>query len=178
MARPRGFLPRRTTSKRQTAWGFGPDEVDGSIGASGSQLWTNGIILVAEINATIVRIRGKMRIQLLTATAAGDGFFGALGLCLVSTDAFVAGVASIPGPLNDLPWGGWIWHSFFDVRTITGTIADGVNAATASTLIDIDSKAMRKWGVNETLVGVIEHVESGTATAELQGDTRVLVKLS
>ena len=62
---------------------------------------------------------------------------------------------------------------------MTGTIADGVNAASVSHRFDIDSKAMRKWdGGDYTLVGVTEVTESVAGQIEVQVDTRVLIKLS
>ncbi len=81
-----------------------------------------------------------------------------------------------PGPLTDAHWDSWIWHSFFDVRALTTTLADGVNAQAASVRLPVDSKAMRKWDPAETLVGMFEVVESGTAIITVSGDTRILLK--
>ena len=82
--------------------------------------------------------------HLLTAAAAGDGFFGAVGIGIVTNQAFVAGVTSMPEPFDEVNWDGWMWHFFFDIRSVTATIGDGVNAASVSQLLTIDSKAMRK----------------------------------
>ncbi len=110
-----------------------------------------------------------------TADAAGAGFFGALGIGVVNTAAFVAGVASVPTPLTELEWPGWLFHSFFDIRSNTATIADGVNQLSQQMVID--SKAMRKWGNDETLMAIVEVVESTNAALEIQADTRILLKL-
>ena len=177
MAHPRGFRGRSTGSRRKTSWGVGPQEVDGSASASAADLWSSGVILATEDEVTIVRIRGVIRAILGAAGAIGDGFFGAFGIGIATTAAFTAGVTSVPTPLTEEDWDGWMWHSYFDIRSVTATIADGVNAAAASVNVEIDSKAMRKFTGDMTLYGCTEVVESGTATIETQGQTRILVKL-
>jgi len=126
---------------------------------------------------TIVRIRGIITVTLSTAAAAQDGFFGAFGFIMVTNEAFAIGITAVPTPLTDEDQEGWMWHQYFDVRTPTGTISDGVNAVGAVSRFDIDNKAMRKIPVGMTLAGVTEVVESGTAVIEMQGQTRMLVKL-
>jgi len=112
-----------------------------------------------------------------TSVAAG-GFFGAIGIGVVSLPAFTAGQSSLPTPIAELAWPGWIWHSFFSVFSVTATIADGVNAAGAIVNMVIDSKAMRKQGAQEVLFGVIEgEREGGAATMVMDANCRVLDKL-
>ena len=174
MAQPRGFRSR--SSRRTTAWAIGPAEVDGSRASSGQQLWTTGVT-TSSGKITIIRTRGLYHVTLNTADAVGSGFFGAIGIGLVTSNAFAAGNAAVPGPLTEEDWDGWLFHHYFDVRAITATIADGVNAASVSQRIVIDSKAMRKFDEDMTLVGVTEMTESTNATIEMQGQTRLLVKL-
>ena len=175
MAR-RSQFPGRTRSKRSTAWGIGPNAVDMSFTGTSSQLLTTGVSLAVESRATIVRVRGALHLILTAATAAGDGFRGAFGMGIVSNKAFTAGVASVPTPLSQVSWPGWIVHRYFDIRALTGTLGDGANAESASLRLDIDSKGMRKFADDEIFVGVFEVVESGTAVLEVQGDTRQLFK--
>ncbi len=176
MARPRGFQhhsrPRRTTD-----WGVGPQARNVAISADTPALWTTGVT-ISTGKQTIIRIRGGVSLWMLSATSAGDGFIGALGICLVPTTAFIAGVASVPTPLTEPEWDGWMWYQVFDLRAVTSTFADGVNAAVVAQHYEIDSKAMRKWDQQMTLCGVVETVESGTASMEFNAETRVLVKLS
>ncbi len=174
MARSRHGLstPR---SKRLTEWIVGPSSVDGNFTASSKALWSFGAF--GDRPVTIVRIRGHMAAYLLASTVVGTGFFGAFGIGLVSDEAFAAGAASVPGPLVSSDWDGWMWHSFFDVRSITATIADGVNAASVVARVEIDSKAMRCWDAESmTLIGMTEVVESVAGTLETQAETRVLIK--
>ena len=173
----RGRQHRSRSPKRLVQWDAGPQAGGLGVSATGATLWTQGVVLVSEPNTTIVRIRGYASILLLSAAAAGDGFKGALAMGVASTTAFTAGVASLPSPLTEPEWSGWIYYQMFDVRAITATIADGVNGPGATFKMNIDTKAMRKFRADETLFGSIEVVESGTATAELNADTRALLKL-
>ena len=177
MGRSRGFhqTPRRNSS-RPTSWGLGPAEVDGAFIASGKSLWS--LATVSDEPLTIVRTRGLFSVINQAAASIGTGFFGAFGIGVVSNEAFAAGVASVPGPLNDSDWEGWMVHSFFDCRTVTATIGDGANVFSTAQRIEIDSKAMRKFDQSETLIGVTEVVESGAGTLEMQADTRILTKIA
>jgi len=116
---------------------------------------------------------------MVSASSASDGFHVGFGIGLVSTQAFDAGIVSLPSPLTESFWPGWLYHNFFDLRMISATEGDGVNAVAGVVRIDVDSKAMRKWGANETVVAVMEQVEIGaSAVASVFFDSRVLVKLA
>ena len=176
MAR-RSRFPRPSQSpKRLTTWSKGPDEVDRTTTGSGQVIWSLGLVPL-QSGLTIVRIRGMMSLTLTVATAIGDGFVGASGICLVSDEATAIGATAVPGPISEADWDGWMWHQFWDVRAVTATIADGVNAHGASKVLEIDSKAMRKLPDGWTLIGVTEVVESGTASVEIQAKTRMLFKV-
>ena len=181
MARGRGFPLRsqfRNRSRRSTTWGLGPNATPIALSGSGSALWTASSSLLLESKVTITRVRGHAFLMMLTAAASGDGFQGAIGMGVFSSEAVAAGAASIPGPQSDSDWDGWLYHQFFNVHFINATQTSGVNAAVGVVRIDIDSKAMRIQEDSQLLVGVIEQTENGTATAEFWADTRILDKLS
>ena len=114
---------------------------------------------------------------LTVAAAAGDGFFGASGICVVSEDAFNVGVTAVPKPLDDDDSDLWLWHNFFDIAALSVTLTDGVNAMGANLRLEIDSKAMRKgFDSKSVIVGVTQVVERGTATVEHHARTRILFK--
>jgi len=165
-----------TTARRSTAWAIGPADVDGGFSASGSALWSVAAAPTQE-GLTVVRLRGLVSLTQATAGVALDGFFGAHGICQVTDEALAVGITAVPTPLDDSDWDGWMWHTFFDVRSPTATFADGVNAGSVISRIEIDNKAMRKVPIGMNLIGVTEVTESGTATCELQAQTRMLVKL-
>ena len=175
MARSRGYRSR-STSRRSVTWGLGATAADENVSATGKTIWTQGA--VSGVSETmIVRTRGYWEGVLKAATAAGDGFIIGLGLAVVTSEAFAVGVTVVPGPLTDNDWDGWFWHHVTGLRASTATIADGVNAVGAFVRVDIDSKAMRKIDVGEVVMGIVEVIESGTATMEFNADTRQLIKL-
>ena len=170
MARLRGGQHRFQSPKRLVSWGLGPEQVAVSTAGTGSVIWTNGVTQTAG-KSTIVRIRGNFLAQ-LTATAGGvtDGMVGAVGIGLVAKTAFDAGVASVPGPLNEMDWDGWMWHSFW---MVSGAAAQ---ASSIQRLV-IDTKAMRKWDEEQVLFGATEFTETGVEVVATRADSRVLVKL-
>ena len=102
--------------------------------------------------ATIMRTRGFCSIQPQVFSADLD-ITGAIGIGVVTAEAFAAGVASIPEPFTDADWGGWfVWRTF----------AYHLEFATAASVnfpvwdFEIDSKAMRKVGTNEVMVVIAE----------------------
>ena len=176
MARLRGFPVRTPTSRRAVSWGVGPQAPAQSLTATGQALWTSGITLLGDQKATIVRIRGQIEMYLTVASAVGDGFRGAFGLALVTAQAFAAGAGSIPGPVSESQFDGWMWHQFFSLHTQVATLG---NPDVVHVQIPIDTKAMRKWVADDQLlVGMVEVVEIGTASLTFHVDSRVLVKLS
>jgi len=176
VARQRGFQPR--SQRRKTAWGFGPDSTGQTISASGKQFLTTSVALSGQQEATIVRIRGFLELLLITSGGAEGGFQGAFGIALTTTEAVAAGVASVPGPVTDAEWDGWIVHRFFSIHTVTATIADGVNAAGVRAAYEIDSKAMRKMNDGQALFAVMESTEVPSSSLRMHFDSRVLLMLS
>ena len=176
MAHSRGFPRGRTTATpRPTEWIIGPDAKDESLSATGIGIWTTGIS--TGVGGTIVRTRGFFSAFLRSTGAVGDGYFGAVGMAVVTAKAFAVGSTAIPGPLTEDEWDGWYYHQYFDVRSVTATIGDGVNAVSSTVRFDIDSKAMRKFDDQSTIIGVVEVIESGAAVVEFHAHTRQLVKL-
>ena len=172
MARSRGYPAR---SPRKPSWEEGPQERDGAISTATSFLWTTAA--QANVPVTIVRIRGYIEFSLLTSDVVNGGFFGAVGIGVFTDEAFTAGAGSIPSPLTDSDWNGWMWHNFWSVRSVTATVGDGVNAFSAYQRIEIDTKAMRKIDSGMIVCGVIDQTETPNATAEVHADTRMLAKI-
>ena len=187
--RVRSLRPRVSqASKRQTSWTAGPGSGGGQaeqliLGATGSGIWGTAIVPLVE-GLTIVRMRGELLVYLTLAAAVNEGVVGAAGILLVSDEAFAAGVASIPTPLDDVDFDEWIWYKTFSLKAASviaggaSTDADHMLSVSAAARFEIDSKAMRKFPVGKSLVAVMEVIEQGTGasiTANIQ--TRTLVKL-
>ena len=186
MARLRGFRPQIRSQRRKANWTVGPqsgaDGVPIALSASSKVLMGVGAV-VLDSGITLVRTRGELMILLKTSSNAAGGFVGAFGLCVVTDQAFAAGVGSIPGPVADDDWDGWFYHRYLALGS-GGAIAaaaaadeDQVNSVTAALRVEVDSKAMRKLTVGQTIVGMLELAEQGTATASIFFNSRMLVKL-
>ena len=122
---------------------------------------------------TIVRTRG--RVTGYTDVSSTPGGFGALsmGMILVTNTALAAGAGAIPSPLNDVG-SDWLW---IDSLSVGASPADAIGEAATVDRVIIDSKAMRKVGLNQALVFVAEWVTcEGTMVCNLCGFLRVLLK--
>ena len=174
MARPHGF-PRSRSQRRTRTWGVGPG------GTSTAQLSASGVSLLGsaitptEDKLTVMRTRGLFAVNLVTITSGGDGYFGAVGIGKATKAAHIAGIASLPTPITEQTWDGWLWHSFFSVH---GGPEAAIGTTGSSQWIEIDSKGMRKFDVDDVLYAAVEVVENGTAVINLQLDTRMLFALS
>ena len=116
--------------------------------------------------------------NLISASAAGDGFHCALGVGIINEDAFAIGVTTILDPLADADWDGWLYHTFFDVFVNDATAGDlGAGAISRVFRAEIDSKAMRKLKEKDVIFAAVESNEQGTAVMEINFDSRMLVLL-
>ena len=154
---------------------------DWGVGCGGTSLLT---VAASEVNVlgsgvqtvgselTLLRTRGEFLISLTSATSAGHGFTGAVGIGVFSDQAFTAGVASMPSPVAEAFSNAWLWHLYFSVIAgEAGGLAGGIEGAVRSA---IDSKAMRKFDSNQVMACIVETTEIGTATAIIRMDSRIL----
>jgi len=168
MAR-RGRFP--VSNRRRTGWENGPSISNLTVTASGQIIGT-GLTALAD-GFTLVRLRGLITLRLSVVGAALDGFSGAFGIAIVSSDAFDA--SAVMDPLTEAEWDGWIWHEFFFLK---GTIAGvGNNTSILERHIVIDSKAMRKMPADNVLMIASEHTLVGTSTMQVEANSRALFKL-
>jgi len=170
-------FPRTSVgTRRKTEWDFGPGGTGvTSLSATGSTALGSSIQLTEK--ATIVRLRGRMNGFLTIASSGGDGFHGALGIGVFNLPAIVAGVASLPTPLTELAWDGWLYHQFFDVHAHSAVEAEFNDSTTFD--YEVDSKAMRIMeATDQALLALVEVVEIGTATMNIFFESRVLFKLA
>ncbi len=167
MARPSGRTIVGRASRRLTEW-IAPAN-QGYVGVA-----TGGATLNSSFSfddpETIVRTRGQISI-IPTSVAADADFVGAVGIGIVSNEAFAAGVGSIPEPFTDADWGGWfVWRSFsyhLEFSTAVGIQFPNWN-------FEVDSKAMRKAGSNEVAVII---AESQVGAFQISTPLRLLSKL-
>ena len=182
-----GFSRGRTFARaprRITSWELGPGQqaaqtaISSSIAvlmAAGAQVLVDGL--------TMVRLRGELLLTLTTAAGVNEGFNGAFGIAIGSTNGFAAGVASMEMPITEESWDGWLYHRYFSllaggaIQSSAAEDTDQVNSTTAALRIEVDSRAMRKLAVDEVIYAAIEVAEIGTCSMTTHFNSRILVKL-
>ena len=188
MPRLRNVSSRIRTPRRQTGWGGGP--ASGTDGAAGSLITVSSSVLGSVVSTptidglTLVRTRGEFMFRLLTASVAGDGYFGAVGLAIFNDTALAAGVGSVNTPITDEAWDGWLWHRYFACLAQGAITAAGSSLSagqqegvSAAVRVEVDSKAMRKIPVGMSLAVVLQVTEDATAVGVWSFNSRTLSKL-
>ncbi len=172
MARARARVLTRGP-RRQLQWISPADAGFVTVASTTKVLIQSFNATVAGINRpTVVRTRGRVGVRPGAQAGADQAFVGAFGICVVSADAFAAGVASVPGPFSDADWSGWyVWESF----NYTADFKSGVGYDLLSQEYDVDSKAMRKITANDTIVMV---AESQSGAFDISMPLRTLMKLA
>ena len=124
---------------------------------------------------TIQRIRGNFAVHINFDAASSSGIVG-LGLIIASADAFTAGSASVPSPLDDLD-SSWIWHELVVFGpTVGAEVATSLDQYRSGM---IDSKAQRKVHPNDVLAFVWDGlITAGSPTFEGIAAVRTLVMQS
>ena len=130
----------------------------------------------AQTALTLVRSRGN-GMFFLDPGAVGDVMEVALGLIIVSSDAFAAGVASVPGPLSDLD-AEWIFHTVKELGP--GSLASQAEDSLVQVHhFEIDSKAQRKLKPGDVVAMVFEGaIHAGAPTVDVSASVRTLLMLS
>ena len=165
---------RASGVRRQTSWEEGVGGTSSAqFAASGSAIVGSGVQPTTD-GLTLVRTRGFVELVLTTITANLDGYSGGIGIGVVNTNAFGVGVSAVPLPLTEMQWDGWLWHQLFAFH---GPAGGTLGHPGANLRFEIDSKAMRKVGLEDTIFASIEVVETGTAVMSYFLDSRMLFKL-
>ncbi len=120
---------------------------------------------------TLLRVRGAYFV-FAVPNAANDNDILAVGLIKVSTDAASAGGVSLPGPISD-PEDDWIWHNYVPLAGSALT-ADDPQAIGLNVQGEIDSKAMRTFGPNDTIALIAELLTGEFASVSFTGGFRFL----
>jgi len=169
---------RRGSFRRSQGSSLSRDWEDGVGGTARTQISASGAAFLGSgvaptsLKLTLMRTRGFFDCFLNGApTADGDGFHGAVGIGLVTRAAFDAGIASVPTPVTEMSWDGWLWHQVLSVHVGDISLAP---TGTSFQRLDVDSKAMRKFDTDQILFAAIEVTEIGGATLDVFLDTRML----
>ncbi len=158
--------PRRMFSPSRRTREWSDIKVMTEVQAIGTTTILGNVSVGAEavVQQTIVRIRGQAMAHIV-AGAASDSKIVGLGLIIVSTEAFAAGSASIPSPIEDMDES-WLWHHLFIFGPTVGVESQGYDMLTTQR-VEIDSKSQRKFGTNKVLCFVWDgENHAGTPTGE------------
>ncbi len=176
MANRRPFVQNRSV-KRKSLWADVLTTLaSAAVGASksGGNLGTS-LGIITQTGLTLIRTRGQLNLH-FDPTSINDVLEVGVGMALFSTDAFAAGVASLPGPLSDADYD-WAYHRMVMFSTFTATESD--TSIQQNLNIEIDSKAMRKMNSSQTLGWVVEGIiHSGGGTFDVSLVARHLFKLN
>jgi len=176
MARSTNRFPSRGHGpKRLTEWGA--FEVRSrTIALTGTSIGNQSTGVIANERLTVIRLRGHGFIH-LDAGAVEESLVVGIGLIIAPSEAFTAGVGSLPTPLADMD-APWIWHDIFPMGPAV-IVADDGGDLSRNVQFTIDNKAMRKFRTGEELGFVVEaDVVSGTPNVDVFVAARQLFKLT
>ena len=112
------------------------------------------VVIGAGQDNTVLRSRGELVVQAV-ADAATDTAVMGLGIGVITTNSRIVGGTSVPGPITDIGWDGWLYHRFVGFEANPATSASNV-AILLNRVVDIDSKAMRKLPEGSSVVLIAE----------------------
>jgi len=153
-------------------WAFMPFADMSTITANGTTLSAGVLPFVRA--ATILRCRGFVQANFDETQQVGDRMILTWGLGIVSTDASIAGSASMPDPAGEAEYP-WMWWNTLVLRS---NLAAGINSwGSSNQRLDIDTKAMRRVKPGQSLVMVIEASGASGApvTEVITSQIRVLI---
>ena len=116
MALSRRSSFRRTGVRHRSSWEIGLcNSTDGApITISASSAVAVPVAASAGVDGlTVIRIRGELNVYLTSSGALGNGFVGAFGIGKATDAAILSGIASVPTPLTEDSWDGWLYHRYF-----------------------------------------------------------------
>ena len=150
-----------------------------SILALGTSVNTDELVQGASLafgnSATILRIRGAVQASFDSTNTAGDDITLTWALGMVSTDAFAAGLGSMPDPAGE-PEYPWLWWGTMFLHSEL-TVAPPGGWGTLAQRLEVDSKAMRKVKPGQSLVWLMQATgQAGTPLTNIDFmQTRVLI---
>ncbi len=131
------------------------------------------IVFAGNTEETIVRCRGIVTVK-SDQIGSTEAQIGALSMAVVSSQAATTGASAIPGPMTSPGYAGWFVYEMFGNQMALSTAA-GFDPRFGITR-EIDSKAMRKIGEDESVVIMYENGANGLGT-DVFVNVRILTKL-
>jgi len=164
-ARRRSFVTRASRT-RNMAWGG--IQVPPTTLAADTKVILGSFVLSTQFDETVLRTRGGFMVHALLTTPPNLAI-AAVGMIVVSEDAFAAGIGSVPGPITDIGNDEWFfWQPLANTFDAAGGLGGG-------TWYEFDQKGKRIVREGNRIVLVAEGVITpGTETLTVAGFVRIL----
>ena len=95
-----------------------------------------------------------------------------MGIGKATEQAVLAGIGSVPTPIAEQNWDGWLFWTPISSHSAEAGIARDTNFD-----LVLDSRAMRKISEEDAFYAAFEVVEIGTSTLDMFLDSRMLFAL-
>ena len=130
---------------------------------------------------TVLRMLGEYVIDRNAAIVAGDACRVGIGIAKVSADAAALGATAMPDPLQDyeFPWLFQAEHRLWWPAPQDATSVNNSGSGSGIVRRSFDIRSMRKFKPNESLVQIVQYIDSnGTPpTRFFSTSTRVLTTI-
>ena len=166
----RRFAP--AARKRVMSWdGANVDVSDLVVGTAQFITILTEAILEQFPTPTLVRSRGRLTV--LTDPSSALGGFGFVTMGMIVVIAAAAASGGVPNPAT-ASGSDWLW---WDSGFVGASATDVIGEEITVDWVQVDSKAMRKIGLNQLLVLVMDlQTCEGTMVANVCGSIRCLLK--
>ena len=162
--------------RRATEW-LGSADVNAVSTLAASGVVLDQAFTQAQFNVlgpvTIVRTRGILWVK-SDQSAATEEPFGAMGMMVVTEQARVAGIGSLPTPITEEFDDGFFVHQFWQGGI---TVGSDIGVSNVWHRYEFDSKAQRKVDSDDALVVTLENASASHGVRHIL-KFRILVKLS
>ena len=173
----RGSVGGFSRQRRKTAWTLGPGSTVVTTVSSVTPAFVGARFDILQDGVTLARMRGRLRIALRSAVSLGDNITGAFGVGVVKTTAAIAGIASVPTPVAEQDAESWLYWQAVSMGSMSPSPQWG-SAGWAFFDVDIDSRAMRKLSLDDSIYAAFEGgTEVGNVTLNVFFDSRLLFML-
>ncbi len=171
MARNRSRFIR--PAPRTSLW-IGASVVDTAVAANTEVLLTS-LSAAALLLRPFTIIRTRIRIWWSSdQAAASEEPAATYGRIVVKDEAVAIGITAVPQPVST-PEAQWFVYEGMKDSFVFGTAVGFAGAGSAVNHYDVDSRAMRKVGINEDLISVVQNATAVGASIRVTG--RTLIKL-
>jgi len=146
VARARSRLAPRPFQSRQRNVSWGGLQIAPTTIVAATKVILGSFVLATQFDETVLRIRGVLSVS-SDQEAALERPQCAVGMIVVSEDAFATGIGALPGPTSDIDNDGWFFW-----QALCGFV-DPVGAVGFNYIIDNKGKRIVRQGSRIAVIG-------------------------